>query len=69
MFWQELGCNFRTNRKAGLEFSWILIGMNLSQDQRLMNMQLKEQEIFTLAGKFQAYVKATNLLGSSAIKT
>jgi len=42
---------FRKNRKEGLEFSWILFGMNLLPDQRLTTMQLKEQETSMLDGK------------------
>ncbi|KAJ0105783.1 hypothetical protein Patl1_19688 [Pistacia atlantica] len=36
------------SRREGLEFSWILFGMNLLQDQRQTTMQRKEQEIFML---------------------
>jgi hypothetical protein len=42
---------FRKNRKEGLEFSWILFGMNLLPNQRMTTMQLKEQETSMLDGK------------------
>lgn len=42
--------NSRKNRKAELEFCWILFGTNLLQDQRQTITQLKEQEISILDG-------------------
>ena len=43
--------NPRKSRREGLEFSWILFGMNHLQDQRQTIMHLKEQGTSILDGK------------------